>query len=114
MLSVFPEMLFLSPFAALIIRVALAGLFAHAAWKHARATGVASRTLALGETTVAIALFFGAWTQPAALLGAVVSAIWLAQKTARPLEISTIILALATSLSLLLTGPGAIAFDLPL
>ena len=114
MLSVFPEILFLAPFAALIIRVALAGVFAGAAWKHAHQTSVASRSFSIGEVAVAIALFLGAWTQPASLLGAIISVVWLLQKTSRVFELSTILLALAMSLSLLLTGPGAIAFDLPL
>lgn len=114
MLSVFPEILFLSPFAALLIRVALALTFAHAAWRHVESGNIASRTLGILEGVAGVALFVGAWTQPAALLGAIISAVWLFQPTARAFAMSTVVLALVMSLSLILTGPGAFAFDLPL
>lgn len=114
MLSVFPEILFLSPFAPFLIRLALAALFAHSAWNHVQRTDTASRTLAIVEVGVAVVLALGAWTQPAALLGAIIAAIWLAQPTARVTPTSTALLALIMCLSLILTGAGALALDLPL
>lgn len=114
MLSVFPELLFLSPLAPLVIRLALGLLFFAAAWKHVRREDIASRTLAVLEFTVATALIAGAWTQGASLLASVVAAIWIFQPSSRVHQLSTILLALAMGLSLIVTGPGAFALDLPL
>ena len=114
MLSVFPEILFLSPLAATLLRLALAAVFARAAWVHAQRGDTASRTLAFAEVAVALALLLGAWTQPAALAGAIIAAVWIFQRAARATPFSSALLALAISLSLVLTGPGAFAFDLPL
>lgn len=114
MLSIFPEILFLSPFAATLIRIALALLFAYAALEHLKRADLSSRTLAVFELVAAGLLLAGAWTQPAALLGAVIAAIWYFQPTSRVVALSSIFLAFIMSLSLVLTGPGAFAFDLPL
>ncbi|MBI2610618.1 hypothetical protein HYW60_01635 [Candidatus Kaiserbacteria bacterium] len=114
MLSVFPELLFLSPLAPFLLRIALAMLFALAAWNHVARPDAASRVLAIFEFVVAIALVVGAWTQPAALLGAIIAAVWFFQKTSRVYELSTILLTLVISLSLVITGAGAFAVDLPL
>lgn len=114
MLSVFPEILFLSPLAPLLLRASLGALFALAAWKHAQYPGIASRALGTIELALAIALVAGAWTQPAAILGSAVILVWLFRKESRVYEASAIMLALAISLSLVVTGPGAFAFDLPL
>lgn len=114
MLSVFPELLFLSPLAPLLIRVALGLLFFATAWKHVQRKDIASRTLAVLEFAVAAALSAGAWTQGAALLASIVAAIWIFQPTSRVHQLSTILLALAMGLSLIVTGAGAFALDLPL
>ncbi|MBI2612965.1 hypothetical protein HYW59_04145 [Candidatus Kaiserbacteria bacterium] len=114
MLSVFPEILFLSPLAPFLIRVALGVLFASTAWAHIRRTDIASRGLSILEFALAAALLAGAWTQPAALLGSIVAAVWLFQPTSRVYQLSTVLLALVMSLSLIVTGAGAFAFDLPL
>ena len=114
MLSVFPDVLFLSPFAATIIRVSLAILFAYAAWRHLERTDIASRTLGGFEILAAGFLAAGAWTQPGALLGVIISAIWYFQPSSRIFVLSTTLLAIVMSFSLILMGPGAFAFDLPL
>ena len=114
MLSIFPEILFLSPFAPTLIRGAVALLFAYAAWEHCKWSDVASRVLGVFEILAAALLAAGAWTQPAATLASIVAAIWYFQPTSRVYAVSTILLAFVTSLSLILTGPGAIAFDWPL
>lgn len=114
MLSVFPEILFLSPLAAFLIRLALATLFAHTAWNHVQRPDAASRALAIVEIGVAVALALGAWTQPAALLGGLIVVVWLMQPLLRTVATSTILLALVMCLSLILTGAGAFALDLPL
>ena len=114
MLSIFPEILFLAPFAATLLRLALAALFTYAAWKHIERTDTASRVLGGVEILTAFSLFLGLWTQPGALLGTIIVAIWLFQKSARVTTLSTILLALPMCLSLLILGAGALAFDLPL
>ncbi len=114
MLSVFPEILFLSPLAPFLIRIALGGVFIFAAWAHVQRQDIASRILSILEFVLAIALVAGAWTQPAALLGSIVAAVWLFQPTSRVYQPSTILLALVMALSLVVTGAGAFAFDLPL
>lgn len=114
MLSLFPEILFLSPLAPFLIRVALGILFAFAAWAHLKRPDFTSRTFSIVEFVIAAALTAGAWTQPASLLGSIVVAVWFFQPTSRVYTMSTILLALTMALSLIVTGAGAFAFDLPL
>jgi hypothetical protein len=114
MLSVFPEILFLSPLAATLIRAALALLFAYTAWYHIERSDIASRVLGVVELIAAGLLLAGAWAQPAALVGAVIVAIWYFQPSSRVVAVSSIGLAFIMCLAVLFTGPGALAFDLPL
>ncbi|MBI2025511.1 hypothetical protein HYT04_01855 [Candidatus Kaiserbacteria bacterium] len=114
MLSVFPEILFLSPLAPFLIRVALGIIFGLAGWTHFQRQDIASRGLSVVEFVIAIALVVGAWTQPAALLASIVTLMWLFQPTSRVYARSTVLLSLIMALSLIVTGAGAFAFDLPL
>jgi len=115
MLNVFPELLFLAPLAALLIRAASASLFILAGiahWKYSdNNTG---KVFAVIEVAVAIALAVGFYTQIAALIAVLVILAWLFMKDVRPLPMSTMLLLLVTSFSLILTGSGPISFDLPL
>lgn len=65
---------------------------------------------------IAIAFFFagGAYTQLVAVAGAVVTLEWVLSRRTRPVALGTALLALVMCVSLLLTGAGALAFDLPL
>jgi uncharacterized membrane protein YphA (DoxX/SURF4 family) len=114
MLSLFPQILFLAPFSAFLIRVSLAVLFAGASWRHVAGTSLGMRVFAILEIAVAAALLSGAWTQLAALFGAVLILIGLFVPSLRSSARSTSLLALVMCLSLLVTGAGAVAFDLPL
>jgi hypothetical protein len=114
MLSVFPDVLFLAPFAAFFLRVAAALFFGYAAWSHLKSSSFQLRVLGIGEALVAVALFFGAWAQAGALLGAIIAAIWLFQPSTRATGVGTAALLLVISFALILTGPGPLAFDLPL
>ena len=114
MLSVFPEILFLSPLAALFIRIAAASVFGYAAWKHLPQTTIIARGLAIVEIVFALLLFAGLYTQPAALLGIVLSFINMYIPSLRVVPTSTMLLLFVLCASLLLTGAGAFAFDLPL
>jgi len=115
MLNVFPELLFLAPLAALLIRAATASLFVLAGiahWKYSDST--IGKTLSVIEVAIAIALAVGFYTQVAAIVAIFVIIAWLFMKDVRPLPMSTMLLLLVTSFSLILTGSGPISFDLPL
>jgi len=119
MLNVFPELLFLAPIAALLIRAATASFFILAGithWKYSDNTSdnTVGKIFAAMETAVAIALAVGFYTQIAALIAACVIVAWFFMKDMRPLPMSTMLLLLVTSFSLILTGSGPISFDLPL
>jgi len=115
MLNIFPELLFLAPIAALLIRAATASAFILAALVHwKRDKTIIIKTLSVIEGIIAIALAVGFYTQPAAILGVLLIFVWLFKSELRPLPISTILLLLVMSISLLLTGSGPISFDLPL
>ncbi len=114
MLSIFPEILFLSPFAAFLIRVALGLLFAFAAWELAKKPDLPRRIGALVKLIIGVALIAGAWTQVAALAAALLLIGAVAMPKMRVSSLSTILLALVMAVSLILTGAGALAFDLPL
>lgn len=114
MLSLFPEILFLAPFSAFLIRLAVAGVLAYAAWQHVAAKDLSVRSISFVEAILAAALFVGAWTQATALLALILIGLqWLLPRM-RVSPTSTIALALIMCVSILVTGAGALAFDLPL
>jgi uncharacterized membrane protein YphA (DoxX/SURF4 family) len=137
MLTTFPSLLMYSFFVPLLLRVAVAAYFAYQAIGHFKnKKGVASELdhkfkwlshessvwlaglLILAELAVGILLFVGAWTQIAAILAAL-GFLKMAYfndtlPTYAPLPRSTYILLIVICLSLLITGAGAFAFDLPL
>jgi uncharacterized membrane protein YphA (DoxX/SURF4 family) len=129
MLSLFPSLLFLAPLSALAIRVALAILFALAAYTRARnASSIFLYVLAALEFAAALSFALGYRAQAGAVLGAVLVGAWFvvpsyddcSARTARGLPSlraypkSTALLMFILCLSILVTGPGAFAFDLPL
>lgn len=113
MLSVFPELLFLSPLAPLIIRVALGLLLAYATWHHVTQQSPKERVIGILAGVLAISLIVGAWTQPASIVATLLLLAALSAGS-RILPKSTLLLAIAMALSLIVTGPGAFAIDLPL
>lgn len=114
MLSLFPEILFLAPFSALLLRLTLAIILAYAAWQHVAVRDITVRSFSFVEVVLAAVLFIGAWTQAAALLAFVFLALHLMIPRLRVYASGTIALALVMCASLLVTGAGALAFDLPL
>lgn len=114
MLSIFPELLFLAPFAAFLMRVALGGVFTYAAMRHLQSSDGTLRSFAVFEAALATALLAGAWTQPAAILSMLLIGTWFAFPKLRTTAPGTATLSLLIALSLLLTGAGPLAFDLPL
>jgi len=135
MLNPFPELLILGLLAPFILRLALGALFLRSAWQHAtreRREQVASQLrvtwgatgayfiwyLILAELVVGIMLLAGFLTQVAALIGIIVAVKLYLFRGRYPMIAphygSYYLLVIAVCISLLLSGAGAIAFDLPL
>ncbi len=114
MLSLFPEILFLAPVSALLLRLALACVLGYAAWKHVSHEESVVRAFSVFEIATAGVLIAGVWTQGAAIAALAVIAIHVAIPRLRTAALGTTLLSLAISLSLVVTGAGALAFDLPL
>lgn len=116
MLSLFPSLLFLAPLSALVIRAVVACFFALAAYTHTRNAGASPLlyTFAVLECVTALSLALGYWAQAGALLGVLLVVLSFILPRARPYPTNTLILMLVMCLSILVTGPGAFAFDLPL
>jgi uncharacterized membrane protein YphA (DoxX/SURF4 family) len=132
MLNPFPDLLVFGFFAPTLLRFAVAAVLAYLAYTHFKnrqalgvlqfpVVGKAQRVVWLAiavEAAVALGLFFGYYTQIFALLGALVMlkrVVWGKKyPTFFVLARGTALLLLVICLSLLLTGAGAFAFDLPL
>jgi len=115
MLSMFPGLLFLAPFSALVIRVTLAAFLAVAAYTHARKeSSLFLYFMATLEAIAALFLAIGYYAQAGALMGVLVVGTWLILKNIRPYSSGAVFLLFIMCLSVLVTGPGAFAFDLPL
>jgi hypothetical protein len=113
LLSVFPQILFLAPLTAFMFRITLAILLIYSAWPHYAARSM-QRILALIEIILAAALAFGVGTQITALVAFVLFVFLLFYPSAHTYPRSTIILAAIIALSLVVTGAGLFAIDLPL
>lgn len=132
MLSLFPQILFLAPFAATLLRITAGLVFLYLAYFHIGNRRAAAHELsaliggasviiyiyALIELALAAALLLGAYTQLAALVGFVISIkVLLIRKSLRELkpfsQVSYALLAVIC-LSVVVTGAGIFAFDLPL
>lgn len=132
MLSVFPQILFLAPLSATILRIAAGFVFLYLAYVHFGKRTRAADEIApivggarvilviysLIELVVGICLIIGLWTQAAALIGFLIGAKMLiirkALKDLKPISELSYFLLAVICLSLLFTGAGAFAFDLPL
>ena len=114
MLSVFPELLFLAPFSALIIRIALGSVFMYCALRHTGNPDNVLRAVGVAEGVIAALLIAGAWTQPAAIVGMFTIGVWLWFPRFRSVPLSTAFLSLILALTLIITGAGPLAFDWPL
>ena len=132
MLTPFPGLLVFSFFAPTLIRVGAACLFAYLAYSHythreeigkmhfpvvGRGEWIAWLAVIV-EAGTALALFLGYYTQYAAIVGALMALKQIVWGRKYPhffiISRSTSFLLLVITLSLLLTGAGAFAFDLPL
>ena len=132
MLSLFPQILFLEPVGITLLRVTAGMVFLYLAYWHSGRVRELSdvRFIIIGkgawivygailfEGAVGPGLFIGYPTQLAALLGAMMalkSVIWRSRYPQFfPLERAASFMLLAICLSLIVTGAGSYAFDLPL
>ncbi len=133
MLSLLPQILFLSPLAITLLRVVLALYIAYIAWYVLDRGGDIARTRlpiigfppawiiwlsALLAAAIAALIFVGAWVQVAAICAFILSVKHLiavkSYASILPFPRSTYILMAIISLSLVFMGAGAFAFDLPL
>jgi uncharacterized membrane protein YphA (DoxX/SURF4 family) len=117
MLNPFPDLLIYSTFAPFILRVVLGFVYLDLGILNFKKEGN-QKLLGLVEIVGAIMLFFGFYTQVAAILFIIIggASFYVEYKDATILkrDIVFYLLVLAISISLLLTGAGAYAKDLPL
>lgn len=118
MFNPFPDLFYLGFFAPTIVRMAAAVVLLVGAYTHYKTKGPNSTPLAVAHVIVGGMLFFGWYTQYAALLGMLgIAASYVLPKRIlkiEPLPWATALLLFAIFLSLLVSTAGAFAFDLPL
>ena len=119
MLSIFPSLLALEGFAPLLLRLTVGAVFA--LWAYGKLKKRASSqdtVLGCVEGLVALGLILGVYTQLAALIAAVILGARLVQKVQQKAfltdGVNYYLILFIISVTLLLTGPGFLAFDLPL
>lgn len=121
MLNTFPDLLSFSLIAPFLLRV-VAGLFfvrlgIHTARDSRQTSGVRVATLGFLEIAIGALLIVGLFTQISALTGFCLSIILAKverKDSPRPTGRAAFVLLAMICLSLVLTGAGAFAFDLPL
>jgi uncharacterized membrane protein YphA (DoxX/SURF4 family) len=135
MLNPFPEILFLDPLAPFILRTAVGIIFLLIGYSHLtkeRREGIASDlrlkwgatgtffiwVIGIAEILSGLSLILGLLTQIGALVGGIISIklLWLRKTYTKiaPHSSAFYTLLFIVCLSLLFTGAGAFAFDLPL
>ncbi len=114
MLALLPQILFLGALSATLLRTTLSAMIAYSAWRHLSHTSHTIKALGLIEIALGAALFTGAWTQAIAIITSFLLIIVLVRTPLQVWPRSTLALMLIISLTLIVTGPGAYAFDLPL
>jgi len=112
--SLFPQLFFLSFFAPVIIRLAIAAVFLYDAlrvWK----SGTQVRVIAVGLLVLGLAIGAGFLTQLAVLIaiGHIILIAFFKDTNSVFKNNVVAFLALAILIFLLVAGPGGLAFDLP-
>lgn len=117
MLNPFPLLLVYSTLAPFILRLVLGFIYLDIGFLNLKKSGYL-KLLGLVEVVGAVMLFFGFYTQIAAILFILIAgtSLYIEYKDATVLrrDIAFYLLLLAISISLLLSGAGAYAKDLPL
>jgi uncharacterized membrane protein YphA (DoxX/SURF4 family) len=113
--TLFPSFFTFSYFAPLILRLAIALVFFEAARSTWKTPGTGARVASLSSAALGALLFIGLFTQLAALLGiAKILALTYQKKVPSIFHSKTFaLLAIAILISLMLTGAGGLAVDLP-
>ena len=132
MLSLLPDIFFLSHLSPTLLRIAAGLVLLSLAWTHYERREELSRVdflvvgrgawipmfASLVELAIGIGLIVGIYTQAFAILGALAALkayVWKRRYSALfPISRTASALLFVICLSLLVTGPGAFAFDLPL
>lgn len=119
MLSIFPDLLSYQMFAPLLIRLTLGIIFIHWTYKTLRSRPDTNKKMvAIVEGVAGLLLVIGLWTQVAALVIAIDLVIRLygkyQTKSLLTDGINYYLVLLVLAVSLLFTGAGFVAFDLPL
>lgn len=119
MLSIFPSLFALEGFAPLLLRLTIGAVFALWAYgKLKKRTDAQNTGLGIVEALVAISLIIGLLTQLSALVAAIILGVRLVQKIQKKAfltdGVNYYLILFIISITLLLTGPGFFAFDLPL
>ncbi len=119
MFSLFPSLLHLEGFAPFLLRLTIGAVFA--LWAYGKLKKRASTQdtgLGVVEALVALGLILGSYTQLAALVAAVILGARLVQKIQQKAfltdGVNYYLILFVISVTLLFTGPGLFAFDLPL
>lgn len=119
MFSLFPNLLALEGFAPFLLRLTIGAVFALWAYGKLKKRASSQDTgLGVVEAIIALGLILGSYTQLAALAAAVILGARLVQKIQKKAfltdGINYYLILFIISVTLLLTGPGFLAFDLPL
>jgi uncharacterized membrane protein YphA (DoxX/SURF4 family) len=119
MFSLFPSLFALDGFAPLLLRLTVGAVFA--LWAYGKLKKrINSQDTILGsvEAFIAIGIILGAYTQLAALAATIILGVRLIQKIRQKAfltdGVNYYFILFIISITLLLTGPGFFAFDLPL
>ncbi len=122
MLSLLPDLLNFSALAPFFLRLALGGTFLNYGlrelFKAKSPTTSWTRIIGLWESLIGLLLIIGLFTQIAALLAGLELLGYLflrfKDKAKMPIPADYLMVMIALAISLILLGPGLIAFDLPL
>ena len=120
MLSIFPTLLSFTRLAPFMIRLALGLVFVFWAYKSYKGTKSSSKSKTIGtvEGIAGILLVIGMWTQLAALYAVIDLLVRLFDRFKNKAfltdGVNYYLLLLVMALTLLVTGAGFLAFDLPL
>lgn len=118
MLSTFPILLSYQGFAPLLLRLTLAGIYIYWAYKNIK--GAEKKNIGMGivEGLIGISLFIGFLTQISALISIIILIARLFKKIQAKAfltdGVNYYLILLIISISILISGAGFIAFDLPL
>lgn len=119
MFSIFPSLLGFESFAPVLLRLVLGSIFIYWGYSNVKKRGDKNAiAIGCGEILVGVLFVIGLFTQLVALISLIVFAVKIYKKISSKQfltdGVNYYLILLIISLCLLFTGPGFIAFDLPL